>query len=52
MVGLMSFQNTEAATSWNLMLAGAAIAVIPVLLIYALCSKYFVQGITAGAVKG
>ncbi len=52
MVGLMALKNTEAATSWNLMLAGAVIALMPVLFIYALCSKYFVQGIAAGAVKG
>ena len=48
----MALKNTEAATSWNLMLAGAVIALIPVLFIYALCSKYFVQGIAEGAVKG
>ncbi len=52
MVGLMALKNNEAATSWNLMLAGAVVALLPILFVYAFCSKYFVQGITIGAVKG
>lgn len=52
-VGIMQLKNSgAAASSWNLMLAGATVAIIPVLLVYAFCNKYFVQGITAGAVKG
>ncbi len=53
MVGLMALKNSgNAATSWNLMLAGCVVAMIPVLAVYALCNKYFVEGIAAGAVKG
>ena len=52
-VGLMALKNgDQAATSWNLMLAGSVIAIIPVLVIYAFCNKLFVQGITEGAIKG
>lgn len=41
-----------AASQWNLMFAGTAVAIIPVLIAYCFANKYFVQGITAGAVKG
>lgn len=41
-----------AASQWNLMFAGMAIALIPVLVAYAVANKYFVSGMTAGAVKG
>jgi multiple sugar transport system permease protein len=36
---------------WGLMLAGATLATIPVLLIFAFIGRYFVAGLTAGAVK-
>jgi len=52
-VGLMALKNSSgAATSWNLMLAGATIALIPVLGAYAVANRYFVSGLAAGAVKG
>lgn len=52
-VGLMALKSTgQAASSWNLMLAGASIAMFPVLIAFALGNKYFVKGIAAGAVKG
>lgn len=52
-VGLVSLKSTgAAASSWNLMLAGTTITLIPVLIVYLFGSKYFVTGIAAGAVKG
>lgn len=52
-VGLMALKSSgESASSWNLMLAGASIAMLPVLVAFAFCNKYFVKGIAAGAVKG
>lgn len=52
-VGIMALKSSgEAATSWNLMLAGTTIALIPVLVAYAIGNRYFVEGIAAGAVKG
>lgn len=53
MVGLQALKNTgDMAASWNLMLAGATFSMLPILIVYAFCNKYFVEGITAGAVKG
>ena len=34
------------------MLAGASISMIPIIVIYAFANKYFIGGITSGAVKG
>lgn len=52
-VGLMALKSSGgAAASWHLMLAGTVISIIPVLVVYLLCNKYFVAGITAGAEKG
>ncbi|MDD6735280.1 MAG: carbohydrate ABC transporter permease [Clostridiales bacterium] len=52
-VGVVALKNSgHAAASWNLMLAGTTVALIPVLLAYAVGNKYFVSGIAAGAVKG
>ncbi len=41
----------EAATSWNLMFAGSAIALVPVLIAYAFGNRYFVSGLASGAIK-
>ena len=52
-VGVISLKSSgEAASSWNLMLAGTAISMIPMILVYIVFNRYFIQGMTAGAVKG
>ena len=52
-VGVVNLRNTgEAASSWNLMLAGTTIAIIPMLAIYLFLNRYFIEGLTSGAVKG
>ena len=52
-VGVVSLKSSgEAASSWNLMLAGTAISMIPMILVYIVFNRYFIQGMTAGAVKG
>lgn len=52
-VGIMALKNSDgAATNWNLMLAGSAIAIVPVLIAYIFANRFFVAGIAAGAVKG
>lgn len=44
--------SANAAAEWHIMLAGASIALIPVLIIYGFTHKQFIAGLTAGAVKG
>ena len=52
-VGLMALKSTgESASSWNLMLAGTTITLIPVLVAFTIGNKFFVKGLAAGAVKG
>lgn len=52
-VGVVSLKGTgEGATSWNLMLAGMMISVVPMIIVYLCLNKYFVDGLTAGSVKG
>lgn len=52
-VGIMNLKGSgEAASSWNLMLAGSSIALIPMIIVYLIFNRYFIEGLTAGAVKG
>jgi len=51
-VGVVSLRSTgEAASSWNLMLAGTMISIIPMLVVYLILNQYFISGLTSGAVK-
>ena len=44
--------SANAAAEWHIMLAGASIALVPVLIIYMFTHKQFIAGLAAGAVKG
>ena len=44
--------NSDGASAWNLMFAGATIAIVPILVVYCFASKQFMNGMTSGAVKG
>jgi raffinose/stachyose/melibiose transport system permease protein len=44
--------SLNAAAEWHIMLAGASIAIIPILIVYFFANKQFISGLTAGAVKG
>jgi multiple sugar transport system permease protein len=50
-VGLAYFVG-QYATAWNLLMAGSVIALLPVLLIYLMAQKTFVQGITMTGMGG
>ncbi|MDB5082660.1 MAG: Sugar transporter permease [Chloroflexi bacterium] len=39
-------------TQWNLVMAGAVLAVLPIITLYLFAQRYFVQGMTAGGLKG
>ncbi len=52
-VGVNMLKNAgDGTAAWNIMFAGATIAIIPMLIIYCMFSRYFMNGITSGAVKG
>ena len=44
--------SVNAAAECHIMLAGASIAILPILLVYTLAHRQFIAGLTAGAVKG
>ena len=44
--------SMNAAAEWHIMLAGASIAIIPILIVYFFANKQFISGLTTGAVKG
>jgi multiple sugar transport system permease protein len=50
-VGLSSFQG-QYSTEWHLLMAGSVVALLPVLLIYILAQRWFVQGITLSGIAG
>lgn len=50
-IGLMQFQG-EHSSDYTVLMAGVALSIIPVLVIFLLLQRYFVTGLTAGAVKG
>lgn len=50
-VGIASLVG-EFRVYWNELMAGSIIASLPALLLYVFLQKWFVQGLTAGAVKG
>ena len=49
-MGLVSMQGLT--TQWGVYSAIALITAIPAMLVFILCSKYLVGGMTAGSVKG
>ncbi|MBI5721304.1 MAG: carbohydrate ABC transporter permease [Burkholderiales bacterium] len=52
-VGLNNLANTSSSVKeYNVDMAAALIAALPTLFVYVLAGKYFVRGLTAGAVKG
>ncbi|PXW98144.1 carbohydrate ABC transporter membrane protein 2 (CUT1 family) [Sphaerotilus hippei] len=52
-VGLNNLANTSSSVKeYNVDMAAAMIAALPTLAVYVLAGKYFVRGLTAGAVKG
>ncbi len=49
-VGLAHLQGFQ-AIDWQQLMAGSAIAVLPVLILFLILQKQIVSGITAGAIK-
>ena len=44
--------DMENATQWNMLFAACFMSAIPILIIYVFLQRYFVSGLTVGAVKG
>src|SRR5690606_8576605 len=42
----------RALTEWNMVMAGAVVAVLPILLVYLLAQRWFVSGVISSGIKG
>ena len=49
-VGLSTFVGQH-GTNWSLLFTGLSISILPMLFLYLFMSKYFIRGMTAGAIK-
>ncbi len=49
-VGLTTFFG-QYSTNWSLLFTGLSIAILPMLALYLFMSRYFIRGMTAGAIK-
>ncbi|MBR1660577.1 MAG: carbohydrate ABC transporter permease, partial [Oscillospiraceae bacterium] len=50
-LGIATMQ-AENSTDYGLIMAGAALAALPIIIVFLIFQKYFTKGITMGAVKG
>lgn len=50
-IAIMLFQGQH-ATNWSLVFAASLFAIIPVIIIFISFQKYFVKGLSSGAIKG
>ena len=52
-VGVVNLRNLgESAANWSLMLAGTAISIVPMIIVFLIFNKQFISGLTEGSVKG
>jgi multiple sugar transport system permease protein len=50
-IGLQAFKGIR-GSQWNLMMAAAAIATLPVIVLFFLAQRYFVRGIVMTGLSG
>jgi multiple sugar transport system permease protein len=48
---ILSKMNSQYATEYNTLMAGAVISLIPILIVYAFSQSYFIKGIQEGGIK-
>jgi multiple sugar transport system permease protein len=52
-VALATLQGGPSAlTEWNIVMAGSVVAVLPILLVYLLAQRWFVNGVVSSGIKG
>ena len=50
--GIATLQNASGTYPWNLVMPAAVLTSVPIIVLFLLLQKYFVAGLTDGAVKG
>jgi multiple sugar transport system permease protein len=48
----LSTMSSRFVTDWNLLLAGATIAVVPIIAVFLFAQRYILQGIAMSGLKG
>lgn len=51
-VALVNTFVTEVSTNWNLLMAGTAIVMLPLVILFLFTQKYFVEGVVSSGIKG
>lgn len=53
-IGVVALRSTGAggAAAWDLMVTGTVLSIIPIIIVFIVLQKYFMRGMTEGAVKG
>ena len=51
-VGLNAFKGTFGRTDWNLMMAASATVMLPVIVLFLVGQRYFIQGIVTTGLSG
>ncbi|WP_251388034.1 carbohydrate ABC transporter permease [Mediterraneibacter agrestimuris] len=52
-VGVIALKDMgEGISAWNIMIAGSVLSIFPMVIVYLFMNRYFVEGLTAGSVKG
>ena len=53
-VGIVNLKDGggEGVSAWNLMIAGTMISILPMIIVYLTMNRYFLSGLSEGAVKG
>ena len=41
----------DGVAAWNIMLAGTVLSIVPILIVYMFFNRYFIEGMTQGALK-
>jgi sn-glycerol 3-phosphate transport system permease protein len=50
-VGISMLKDTEGVSTWNILMAANVVLVIPILFVYAFCSKYIVRAFVYSGIK-
>ena len=51
-LGLQAFQSQQGGTEWNMLMAAAVLVILPVIVLFFLTQKTFIQGIATTGLKG
>jgi multiple sugar transport system permease protein len=51
-LGLQNFQSQQGGTAWNILMAASVMVLLPVIVLFFLAQKTFIQGIATTGMKG